>query len=88
MHKAFSIQTSLQGDLAQENYSPAYGEDPTPAYHIWNASADYRFDLKSLTAVLQFGAENIRNTYYSTYADWGNIPRMGRNIFTSLKISF
>jgi len=38
--------------------------------------------------VFQLGAENLFNSYYSTYADWGNIPRMGRNIFTALKFNF
>lgn len=48
----------------------------------------YTFKIHNYTAVVQVGAENLTNAYYSTYADWGNIPRMGRNIFTSLKINF
>ncbi len=88
MHKKFGIQTSLHGDLAQENYSPEYGEDYTPAYKIWNISADYTFNFKNYRTMLQVGAENLFNEYYRTYADWGNIPRMGRNIFTSLKFNF
>ncbi|MBZ4190541.1 TonB-dependent receptor plug domain-containing protein [Niabella beijingensis] len=88
MYKKLGVQTSLNGDFAQINYSPEYGEDQTPAYIIWNASADYWFNIKSFRTVLQVGAENLLNRYYSTYADWGNIPRMGRNIFTSLKFNF
>lgn len=87
-HKKFGFQTSLNGDLAQIHYSPEYGEDQTPAYTIWNLSADYTFQFKKFTTVLQIGAENMLNAYYSTYADWGNIPRMGRNIFTSLNFKF
>ena len=45
------------------------------------------FTLIDYKTVFQVGAENLFNEYYSTYADWGNIPRMGRNIFTSLKIN-
>lgn len=86
--KSFGIQASWNGDLAQNDYSPEYGEDQTPAFHIWNMSADYNFSIKNYKAVIQVGAENIFNAYYSTYADWGNIPRMGRNIFTSLKFIF
>ncbi|WP_047246988.1 TonB-dependent receptor plug domain-containing protein [Maribacter thermophilus] len=82
----FGFLTSLNGDLKQVDYSPEYGEDETPAYTNWNVSADYTFHIKDHKTVLQVGAENIFNTYYSTYADWGNIPRMGRNVFTSLKI--
>ncbi len=88
MYKRFGIQTSLNGDAVQRDYSPEYGEDKTPAYQIWNASADYVLPIQKVNATLQIGAENILDTYYSTYADWGNIPRMGRNIFTSLKINF
>ncbi|ULT27978.1 TonB-dependent receptor [Sphingobacterium sp. E70] len=82
------MRTSLNGDFTQTNYSPAYGEDQTASYKIWNLSADYSFSLGKFKPVFQVGAENLLNEYYSTYADWGNIPRMGRNIFTSLKVNF
>lgn len=84
----FSAQTSVNGDLSQGNFSPEYGEDLTPAYTIWNVTGDYTFNFRGYRAVLQVGAENLFNEYYSTYADWGNIPRMGRNIFTSVKLAF
>lgn len=87
-HRNFGAQTSVNGDFLQRNYSPEYGEDKTPAYTIWNFSVDYTFRINNLKTVFQVGAENLLNNYYSTYADWGNIPRMGRNIFTSLKFSF
>ncbi|MDF2516566.1 MAG: TonB-dependent receptor [Sphingobacterium sp.] len=86
--KRLGLQTSLNGDFAQHNYSPMYGEDLTAAYNLWNLSADYSFSLGRFKTVFQIGAENLLNEYYSTYADWGNIPRMGRNIFTSLKVNF
>lgn len=88
MYKEFGIQTSVNGDLKQINFSPEYGEDKTPAYTIWNLSTDYRINFKKMNATIQVGVENILDEYYSTYADWGNIPRMGRNFFTSLKINF
>src|SRR5690554_544728 len=87
-YKDFGFQTSINSDLEQINYSPEYGEDKTPSYTVWNLSADYTFYINNFRTVVQVGAENILNEYYSTYADWGNIPRMGRNIFTSLKINF
>ncbi|MFB9052469.1 TonB-dependent receptor plug domain-containing protein [Formosa undariae] len=86
-YQKFGFLTSLNGDFEQIDYSPEYGEDETPSYTNWNLSADYTFHIKNYKTVLQVGAENVFNTYYSTYADWGNIPRMGRNIFTSLKIN-
>ncbi|WP_341220281.1 TonB-dependent receptor [Polaribacter atrinae] len=87
-HKKFSFLTSLNGDFTQRNYSPEFGEDETPSYKNWNVSADYTFYINNYKTVFQVGAENLFNEYYSTYADWGNIPRMGRNVFTSLKINF
>lgn len=87
-YKKFGFLTSLNGDFKQYNYSPEYGEDETPSYKNWNISADYTFNIKQHKTVFQIGAENLFNEFYSTYADWGNIPRMGRNIFTSLKINF
>lgn len=87
-YKKIGFQTLLNGDFQQINYSPEYGEDQTPNYMIWNLSADYTFNIKNKKTVFQVGAENILNEYYSTYADWGNIPRMGRNFFTSLKFNF
>lgn len=86
-YKNWGFTSSLNGDLKQTNYSPEYGEDETPSYTIWNASADYTFHIKGYKTVLQLGIENLFNEFYTTYADWGNIPRMGRNIFTSLKIN-
>ncbi len=87
-YKAFRFRTSVNGDSEQVNYSPEYGEDATPSYIIWNLSADITFYVNNFKAVFQAGVENVLNHYYSTYADWGNIPRMGRNVFTSLKINF
>ena len=87
-YKDFGFQTSINGDLEQTDYSPEYGEDQTPSYAVWGLSADYTFYIGDFKTVFQVGAENIFNQYYSTYADWGNIPRMGRNIFTSVKINF
>ena len=84
----FSCVFSFNGDFTQTAYSPEYGEDKTPAYIIYNFSANYSFPMKKQKIQLEAGVENLLNTYYSTYADWGNIPRMGRNIFTSLKYSF
>ncbi len=87
-HHNFGVQTSVNGDFIQRNYSPEYGEDQTLAYAVWNLSMNYTFNFKKLKTIFQVGAENLLNKYYSTYADWGNIPRMGRNIYTSLQFNF
>lgn len=87
-YRNFGFQTSVHGDFEQLNYSPEYGEDQTPSYAIWNFSTDYHFKAQNKGITVQIGIENIFNKYYSTYADWGNIPRVGRNIFTSVKFNF
>lgn len=79
---------SFNGDFTQTAYSPQYGEDRTPAYIVYNLSANYRFPIGKQTLRWEVGVENILDNHYSTYADWGNIPRMGRNIFTSVGITF
>ncbi|OWP83610.1 TonB-dependent receptor [Flavobacterium davisii] len=87
-HCNFGIRTSINGDLDQVHYSSLYGEDRTPRYLLWNSSVDYTIPFDKYKITLQTGAENILNENYSTYADWGNINRMGRNIFISLNINF
>ncbi len=86
-YKKMGLLASLNGDLSQKNYSPEYGEDKTPSYTNCNISTNYSFYISNYKAEVQVGVENLFNEYYSTYADWGNIPRVGRNIFTSLKIN-
>ncbi|MGG5576308.1 TonB-dependent receptor domain-containing protein [Myroides sp. C15-4] len=87
-YRDFGIQTTVHGDGKQRDYSPEYGESQTAAYAVWDAALTYTFYMKGVKSVFQVGAENLLNEYYTTYADWGNIPRMGRNIFTSLKLNF
>jgi len=87
MHNQWSLQLAVQGDLKHRDFSPMYGEDQTPAFQIWNMSTDYHFQLKKYHFSLQVGVENLFNRFYTTYADWGNIPRMGRNVFSSLKLA-
>jgi iron complex outermembrane receptor protein len=37
---------------------------------------------------LKVGIENIFDSYYSTFSDWNNIPRKGRNVFLNLAFGF
>ncbi|MDP4237953.1 MAG: TonB-dependent receptor [Bacteroidota bacterium] len=75
-----------QGAIKQYKYSPEYGEDETPAYSILNVSAGYDISFKHTVVNIKTGVENIFDRRYSTYADWNNIPRKGRNVFLSLTI--
>ncbi len=80
----FTSSFQIVGAGTQHNFSKNYGEDKTNAYTIFNFDAGYTFYINNDSLTLKTGIENIGNTYYSTYADWQNIPRMGRNIFVNL----
>ena len=87
-YKNFSWKVSASSDAKQKDFSPLYGESQTPGFVILNTSLQYGFYLFNQKTVLQGGVENLLNKNYTTYADWGNIPRMGRNFFTSLRVVF
>lgn len=84
----FSSEISVQGNAVQSQYNPLYGEDRTSDYAILNLASSYSFHLDSSKWNLRAGVENILDTYYSTFADWNNIPRMGRNFFLNVTISY
>lgn len=87
-HRQFSSELGLEGAIRQTKYNPAFGETAAGAYTVINASAGYKFTLHKTGITLNTGVENIFNTYYSTFADWNRIPRMGRNLFMNLMIGF
>ena len=85
---SFTSEISVFGNGIQNNFSPDYGETPTPAFVICNASVGKRFVLDNFKVLVKIGAENIFDKYYTTYSDWNKIPRPGRNIFINLNMSF
>ena len=38
--------------------------------------------------MLNMGVENMFDANYTTYTDWNNLPRMGRNVFMNLMFQF
>ena len=82
--KAFNAEISLNGADKQRNFSSYYGEDSTSAYTIFNANISYNFYFSGQTLYVKGGIQNIFDRYYSTYTDWKNIPRMGRNVFLNV----
>ncbi len=78
---------SINGAGEQSNYNPAYGETKTVAYATISSSFGKRFFIKENDLFVKAGIENIFDTYYSTYTDWNNIPRMGRNIYLTISYS-
>ena len=77
----FNVSLQLKGNDTQNNYSAKYGEDKTPAYAIFNINFGNKFNLKNNNLILKYGVENILDKNYSTYADWNNFPRQGRNFY-------
>ncbi len=84
----FSTGIAVQGNATQTQFSPFYGEDRTPAYAILNFDSGYSFHIDKSKWNLRAGVENILDTYYSTFADWNNFPRRGRNFFLNVAFSY
>ena len=84
----FTSVIAVQGNATQTQYSPFYGEDRTPDYAILNFDSGYSFHFEKSICNLKAGIENIFDTYYSTFSDWNNIPRKGRNFFLNVAYNF
>lgn len=84
----FSSELGLQGNLIHANYAPKYGEIKKPDFAIVNIASNYTFDIDKNKLNFRVGIENILDSEYSTFADWNNIPRMGRNVFVNVNYGF
>jgi iron complex outermembrane receptor protein len=84
----FSSGINVLGNATQTQYSPFYGEDRTPDFAVLNVDAGYSFAFEKVKCNLKAGIENIFDTYYSTFSDWNNIPRKGRNFFLNVAFGF
>ena len=80
----FDAKFGTSGAAKQYNYSSDYGEDQTNAYTVFDANASYAFYNGKNKIFVKIGMENIFDRYYSTFADWKNIPRTGRNTFINI----
>jgi len=80
----FNAALQLDGNGNQSNFSSLYGENETAAYAILNLNLGNAFYGKKGKTILKYGIENILDSNYSTYADWNNIPRQGRNFYVNL----
>ena len=80
----FDAVLEMEGAGKQHQFSAAYGEDKTNNYTIFNASASYHIMFGDQKMYVRVGVDNVFDTYYSTFADWKNIPRMGRNLFLNI----
>ncbi len=84
----FSAETSLEGAAMQKRFGATFGETTTPSYYLLNASISKQFQISKQNILIKSGVENIFDKNYRTFADWNNIPRMGRNYFINLVYKF
>lgn len=87
LKEKFSTEVVLQGNAKHTNFGAIYGEDETPDYAIISANFGYKFNINNNKLITKFGVENIFDSYYSTFSDWNNFPRQGRNYFVNLSIN-
>lgn len=80
----FYAQVTINGAAAHKNFSPEFGESPKNPYTIAHITLSQILYFDKQKWVLKAGAENIFDTYYTTFADWNNIPRPGRNFFINV----
>lgn len=81
---SFSAEASLEGSTRHARYSAEFGETPKAGYLVTNLAISKTVYLNEHKLVFKLGAENLFDTYYTTFSDWNNIPRMGRNIFANV----
>lgn len=84
----FFAEASMEGSSSNRN-SIEFGETRKAAYALAGVGISKEVALKEKRSlVLKAGVENILDTYYSTFADWAGIPRMGRNFYGNLIFRF
>lgn len=86
--KQYSASININGAGKHSKYSSYYGESGVAAYVLLNAAVGKRFFVNDDDLYVKAGVKNIFDTYYVSYADWNNIPRMGRNIHLTISYLF
>ncbi|MFD0796392.1 TonB-dependent receptor [Maribacter chungangensis] len=80
----FTGAFNMRAASDQVNFNPEFGEDRTDAYMVFSLSLGKTFTWNNDNIFVKAGVENIFDEFYSTYTDWNNIPRMGRNVFATV----
>lgn len=78
------VTLSVEAAEKQSRLDLASAERPSPAYAVMHLHASTELGPFQCRA----GIENIWDTYYTTYADWNKIPRMGRNVLFNVIWNF
>lgn len=84
----FYAEALVETATKQYDFSPEFGENQTPSYTIFNLALSQIFYVNKQKMVLKAGVENLFDENYSTYADWNNIPRPGRNVYANVVYAF
>lgn len=85
-HLNFVCQITASGNAKHRDYAPFYGENKTDEYIIFGFNSGYSFEFDKKSLNVKAGVENIFDRYYTTFADWDNIPRTGRNIYLNVEL--
>lgn len=83
----FSAEAAVFGNTKYQDFAPQYGESETAAYAIINANLGYQLSFGKTKIFTRIGVENILDRFYTTYSDWNQIPRPGRNYFVNLNFN-
>ncbi|HUH26055.1 MAG TPA: TonB-dependent receptor [Flavobacterium sp.] len=76
------------GNSKHSSNAAFYGENQTASYIVFGLHTGYSFEFDKTSLNLHAGIDNIFDSYYTTFADWNNIPRIGRNIFLNVEWKF
>ena len=80
----FTSQITVNGNAKHNRYAPFYGENKTSDYIIFGLNTGYSFWFNKTSLTMKAGIENIFDRYYTTFSDWNNIPRTGRNVYLNV----
>lgn len=87
-YKGWHLQAELSWASAKNRINTEVGETSSRAYGLLNLRTGYRLLFKNNVWMLNFSVENVFDSKYRTYADWGPILRPGRNFVVYLAYTF
>jgi iron complex outermembrane receptor protein len=79
-HNNWYANTEWQWANAQNRVNSNFGDIPTPAYSLINASIGKNWSLGKTQLKTELQGFNLLDYYYRNHLSWGQIPQMGRNI--------
>ena len=82
--KRFKATFTAHGALEQKRVNAEFGEKALPGYALFDFHLSHRFLFPKQSLLIKAGVDNIFDTYYTSFADWNRLPRMGRNFFVQI----